>query len=158
MSTIERISGAVLPYCRWRFAGGAQQPALGCEWASLQVQSLQPDSLVEGLGRWAPGEAKFSTPAASYCRRHRGGLSGRSPRKMARKRMRKTKSFDIRHANAKGHNRPETQHNAAARELSSASYNNHTMNSNARRRGGSVCLGLVRSHLTHTSLDSYWTL
>ena len=109
MSTIERISGAVLPYCkycRWRFAGGAQQPALGCEWASLQVQSLQPDSLlVEGLGRWAPGEAKFSTPAASYCRRHRGGLSGRSPRKMARKRMRKTKSFDNRHANAK----PETQ-------------------------------------------------
>jgi hypothetical protein len=150
MSTIERISGAVLPYCRWRFAGGAQQPALGCEWASLQVQSLQPDSLVEGLGRWAPGEAKFSTPAASYCRRHRGGLSGRSPRKMARKRMRKTKSFDNRrHANAK----PETQHNAAAR-MSSASYNNHTMNSNARRRGGSVCLGLVRSHLTHTSLES----
>jgi len=99
MSTIERISGAVLPYCRWRFAGGAQQPALGCEWASLQVQSLQPDSLVEGLGRWAPGEAKFPLPAA-------GGLSG-SPRKMARKRMRKTKSFDNRHAN--GNAKPETQ-------------------------------------------------
>jgi hypothetical protein len=61
MSTIERISGAVLPYCRWRFAGaGAQQPALGCEWASLQVQSLQPDSLVEGLGRWAPGSKQSS--------------------------------------------------------------------------------------------------
>ena len=147
-----------MPYCRTAVGGSRagrsnQRSAVTCEWASLQVQSLQPDSLVEGLGRWAPGEAKFSTPAASYCRRHRGGLSGRSPRKMARKRMRKTKSFDNRHANAK----PETQHNAAAR-MSSASYNNHAMNSNARRRGGSVCLGLVRSHLTHTSLDSYWTL
>ena len=30
----------------------------------------------------------------------------------------------------------------------------HTMNSNAR----SWWFGLVRSHLTHTSLDSYWTL
>ena len=56
MSTIERISGAVLPLAvRGR---GAATTALGCEWASLQVQSLQPDSLVEGLGRWAPGERK----------------------------------------------------------------------------------------------------
>ena len=94
------------------------------------------------LGRWAPGEAKFST----YCRRHRGGLSGPSPRKMARKRMRKTKSFDIdmlqtpnrRHQRSHTHCRPR----------------HHTMNSNAR----SWWFGLVRSHLTHTSLDSYWTL
>jgi hypothetical protein len=117
MSTIERISGAVLPYCRGGSRAGRsnQRSAVSGRACSVQVQSLQPDSLVEGLGRWAPGEAKFSTPAASYCRRHRGGLSGRSPRKMARKRMRKTKSFDNRHANAKPETDNTTQPHACPR-------------------------------------------
>ena len=62
MSTIERISGAVLPYCRGGSRAGRsnQRSAVSGRACSVQVQSLQPDSLVEGLGRWAPGSKQSS--------------------------------------------------------------------------------------------------
>ena len=99
-------------------------------------------------GRWAPGEAKFSTPAASYCRRHRGGLSGPSPRKMARKRMRKTKSFDIDMLQT-----PNRRHQRSHALSSSASYNELKCAIVVVRFGALT----PNSHLSGLLLDSDWS-